>query len=108
MIERNAFDKVVLSKFHVVELCEIEYMRFYDNGGRNVQRHANFRNVFEKIGIDELLCPFVYHLFFNFSVNHDFCPNLHNTTIIYIIFLEGYADGSSLNNETLRFVISRT
>ena len=38
---------------------------------------TNIRQIIEKVGIGELFGVFIYELFADFSIRHQFCPNFH-------------------------------
>jgi len=61
----------------VVEFGEIKNMRFRQYGGRDIHRLADIRQIIEKAGIAEPFGVFVYVLFADFSICHQFCPNSH-------------------------------
>ena len=85
MIVSQAFDKITGRKFHVIEFCEIENMRFRKHGGWDIQLMANFDKILEKLRVGKFPFDFIYELFADFSVCNQFSPNSHkqNYTIFF-------------------------
>ena len=56
-------------------------MRFQQNGGRDIQLTANFRQIIEKMRIGQFFGVFVYELFADMTVRYQFSPNSHTRII---------------------------
>ena len=77
MVIAQRFDEIAGGKLHVVELGEVKNMRFGKHGSRDIQRVANFRQILEKVRIGQFFGIFIYVLFADSSVRHQFSPNSH-------------------------------
>ena len=65
----------------MIELRKIENMRFRQYGRGNIQQLTNIRQVVVKMGIRQLFGVFIYDLFTDFSIRHQFSPNSHSGII---------------------------
>ena len=77
MIVTQRLHKIPSDKFHVIEFCKIKNMRFRQHGRGNIQLVADLREVIEKMRIGQFFGIFIYVLFADSSVRHQFSPNSH-------------------------------
>ena len=77
MVVTQTLYKIARNKLHVVKLRKIENVRFCQHGCGNVQCVTNVRQIIEKVRIREFFGVFIYELFTDSAVRHQFCPYSH-------------------------------
>lgn len=77
IIEIYALDEVARQKAHVVELREIEDVRFQKDGRSDIHFVADAEKIVQKVRICQLFRVFVYDLLRDLSVFDRLCPDLH-------------------------------